>query len=80
MVKLNIMSPKRANPTPFGGGLNVNKLNLMRYSEKKNLNTINNKINPDYIVGFIDGEGCFSFYIGKQTKTTIQLQASLEIA
>ena len=28
----------------------------------------------------MDGEGCFYFYIGKQTNTTIQLQASLEIA
>ena len=37
-------------------------------------------INLWWIVGFIDGEGCFYFYIGKQTKTTIQLQASLEIA
>ncbi|PVU98264.1 hypothetical protein BB561_000014 [Smittium simulii] len=45
---------------------------------KKHLNKY--LINKDWFLGFVDGEGCFYFYIGKQKNTTIQLQASLEIA
>jgi hypothetical protein len=37
-------------------------------------------ISSDWVRGFVDGEGCFYFYIGRQAETTIQLQASLEIA
>lgn len=62
----------------------ANKMNKKRsFSEKFNFTTehlIKHLINPDWISGFVDGEGCFYFYIGKQKNTTIQLQASLEIA
>jgi LAGLIDADG endonuclease len=42
-------------------------------------------ITPEWIAGFVDGEGCFYFYIGKQTlkgkkSTTWLLNPSLEIA
>jgi hypothetical protein len=39
----------------------------MKYNVKKNFSllTYNNKINPDYIVGFIDGEGSFNITISK---------------
>src|SRR6266496_5167887 len=42
-------------------------------------------LHPNYITGFIDGEGCFYFYMGKpnikgKESSTWLLQASLEIA
>jgi len=42
-------------------------------------------LHPNYITGFIDGEGCFYFYMGKpnikgKESSTWYLQASLEIA
>jgi len=39
----------------------------------------NDKLNPHWIVGFIDGEGCFYCYIQKDTKSPI-IQLSLEIS
>jgi hypothetical protein len=59
------MNTKRS----FSDKFNFTKKHLAKYP-----------MTSDWITGFIDGEGCFYFYIGKQTKTTIQLQASLEIA
>lgn len=53
----------------FSENFNFTKTHLTKY-----------QITPNWIRGFVDGEGCFYFYIGKQTNTTIQLQASLEIA
>ena len=40
---------------------------------------IHKGLDNEWIRGFVDGEGCFYFYIGRQQKRTIQLQASLEI-
>ena len=62
----------------------ANQMNSKRsFSEKFNFclsHLAKHSITSDWITGFVDGEGCFYFYIGKQTNTTIQLQASLEIA
>lgn len=68
----------------------INKLQVLSQSMNKNRtfadkfnfcqnNNIDSLITPQWIAGFVDGEGCFYFYIGKQTNTTILLQASLEI-
>lgn len=62
----------------------ANLMNTKRsFSEKFNFtreHLTKHFITLGWLVGFVDGEGCFYFYIGKQTNTTIQLQASLEIA
>lgn len=59
--------------------MNKNRSNKEKYEFiKRHLE--NNKISPEWVLGFEDGEGCLKFNIGKQTETTIQLQASLEIA
>jgi hypothetical protein len=62
----------------------ANQMNTKRsFSEKFNFLKIHltkHLITPGWITGFVDGEGCFYFYIGKQIDRTIQLQASLEIA
>jgi hypothetical protein len=30
------------------------------------INSLNNKLNPNWITGFVDGEGCFKVYLNKR--------------
>lgn len=69
MSKIQELANQMNNKRSFSEKFNFTKTHLTKY-----------QITPNWIRGFVDGEGCFYFYIGKQTNTTIQLQASLEIA
>lgn len=69
ILKLQNLANQMNSKRSFSDKFNFLKTHLVKYP-----------LSPDWIRGFIDGEGCFYFYIGKQTDTTIQLQASLEIA
>jgi hypothetical protein len=67
--KIQELANQMNNKRSFSEKFNFTQTHLAKYP-----------ITSDWIRGFVDGEGCFYFYIGKQTNTTIQLQASLEIA
>jgi len=69
MIKVQELAKQMNSKRSFSDKFNFSKEHLTKHS-----------ITPGWITGFIDGEGCFYFYIGKQTNITIHLQASLEIA
>lgn len=46
------------------------------------INSLNNKLNPNWITGFVDGEGCFKVYLNKRKdrKSGWHIQASFQIS